>query len=284
MSGTPMSTLSDEQQALLAQLAASRDAVLVAAREGHVAGEAVWNLANEHADLAARLYPMPPAPAGHLRAAHAHSRSHLERLSQHDPARLVVADAEHSYTPRKILRRVLDHALDHLNQIEQWRRWQEHGTLPTPADGWATSAETFGEDVQALSAAELAAWLWRIDLTIEMVAQQAEDLSDAQLDWTPPDGGWTLRRMLHHLALAEMYYAVWLDEPLPDEPLARYEAASGRFMERLRAVFGMVSDGAIERERAVLFAPSDGAVTTGEEIARGVLAAEESALRTPSPC
>jgi DinB family protein len=274
---TPM--LSDNEHALLAQLAISRAAVIVAAHEGRVTGPVVRDLANEHASLAARLHPMPPAPAAHLRAAHALSRPHLERLAQHDPARLVLADEEHSYTPRKILRRVLDHALDHLNQIEQWRRWQEHSGAPVPTDGWATSAVTFGEDVQPLSAAELAAWLWRIDLTIELVARQAEDLTEAQLDWTPPDSGWTLRRMLRHLALAEMYYAVWLDEPLPDEPLERYAVASERFADRLRAVFGMASDDSTSgRAPAVLFAPSGGAVTTGEEIACGVLATERDIL------
>lgn len=280
MPGTTQTTmLSDNEQALLAQLAISRAAVIVAAHEGRVAGPVVRDLANEHASLAARLHPMPAAPATHLRAAHALSRPHLERLAQHDPARLVVADEEHSYTPRKILRRVLDHALDHLNQIEQWRRWQEHSGAPVPTDGWATSAETFGEDVQPLSAAELAAWLWRIDLTIELVARQAEDLTEAQLDWTPPDSGWTLRRMLRHLALAEMYYAVWLDEPLPNEPLERYAVASERFAERLRAVFGMASDDSTSgRAPEVLFAPSGGAVTTGEEIARGVLATERDIL------
>ena len=283
MSGTRISaaTLTDEQQALLAQLAASHAAILAAAREGRLSEAIVRDLANAQASLAARLHPMPLAPAAHLRAAHALSRAHLERLSRHDPARLVVADEEHSYTPRKVLRRVLDHALDHLNQIEQWRRWQQHGTTPIPADGWASSAETFGEDMQPLSAAELAAWLWRIDLTVEMVAQQAENLSDTQLDWTPPDGGWTLRRMLHHLALAEMYYAVWPDEPLPEEPLARYSAASERFAQRLHAAFGMVSDGDSERESLVLFAPEGAEVTTGEAIARGVLAAERSALQHP---
>ncbi len=280
MQGTAqMPVLSDDEEALLAQLAISRAGIIAAAREGRVVRSVVRDLANEHASLAARLHPMPLAPAAHLRATHALSRSHLARLSQHDPARLVVADEEHSYTPRKILRRVLDHALDHLNQIDQWRRWQEHGDAPLPTDGWATSAETFGEDVQPLSAAELAAWLWRIDLTVELVARQAEDLSDAQLDWTPPDGGWTLRRMLRHLALAELYYAAWLDEPLPDEPLERYAVASERFAERLRAVFSMVSVGSTsERASPVLFAPSGGTVTTREEIARGVLAAEQDML------
>lgn len=275
------STLTDEHQSLLTQLAASRDALLTAAHEGHVSEDALRDLANEHASLAARLHLMPTLPAAHVRAAHVRSRAYLERLPRHDPARLVVADAAHSYTPRKVLRRVLDHAIDHLNQIEQWRRWQERDIAPVATDGWASSAETFGEDVQPLSGEELAAWLWRIDLTVEMAAQQAENLSDAELDWTPPDGSWTLRHMLHHLAQAELYYAVWIDEPLPDEPLARYTAVSERVAERLRAVFGVASDSASEGERLVLFTESGDAVTTGEAIARGVLATERGTLAQP---
>jgi hypothetical protein len=55
--------------------------------------------------------------------------------------------------------------------------------------------------------------------------------------------------------------------------------ASERFAERLRAVFSMVSVGSTsERASPVLFAPSGGTVTTREEIARGVLAAEQDML------
>ena len=48
----------------------------------------------------------------------------------------------YTYTPRKVLRRVLDHSLDHLNQIEQWLRWRRDGLVPTPTDGWVPSTVT----------------------------------------------------------------------------------------------------------------------------------------------
>jgi len=48
---------------------------------------------------------------------------------------------------------VLDHSLDHLNQIEQWRRWRRHGVVPTPTDGWVGSTVTLPEDPVARYAA-----------------------------------------------------------------------------------------------------------------------------------
>src|SRR4029079_9517806 len=101
--------------------------------------------------------PGPGAPAPPGGAAPAGPRHPLARLTAHDPAREVVAvmtdelftrltDARpapltappgvgaYTYTPRKSLRRVLDHALDHLNQIDQWPTWQRHAVAPTPTD------------------------------------------------------------------------------------------------------------------------------------------------------
>ncbi len=50
----------------------------------------------------------------------------FDRLTDGQPAPLTAPAGvgRYTYTPRKILRRVLDHALDHLNQIDQWLAWQ----------------------------------------------------------------------------------------------------------------------------------------------------------------
>jgi hypothetical protein len=42
-------------------------------------------------------------------------------------------------------------------------------------------------------------------------------LTEAELDWRPPDEGWPLRRVLHHVARSEPLYSASLDEALPDE-------------------------------------------------------------------
>ena len=258
--------LTPEQADILSDLAATRTRVLAAAQEGTVDLAHVRRVADHAAALTPRLLPMPIEPSAHVRAAHAHARPYLERLGGHQPAHEVVADAAHRYTPRKVLRRVLDHALDHLSQIEQWLIWQEQEQVPTPRDGWATSGETLPEDLRPLTKAELHAWLWRIDLAVDLVAQRAEYLDANQLDWAPPDGGWTLRRMLHHLACAEVYYAIWLDEALPDETVARYHAASWRFERSLHRTFSLPS-----RAHVAHFSPDDGAVITVEQIGRLLL-------------
>ena len=66
------------------------------------------------------------------------------RLTDAGPAPLTAPPGagRYTYTPRKVLRRVLDHSLDHLNQIEQWLRWRRDGLVPTPTDGWVPSTVT----------------------------------------------------------------------------------------------------------------------------------------------
>jgi hypothetical protein len=74
---------------------------------------------------------MPVDPLQHLRVGFAKTRPYLERLRQHDPTRISRISERDGYvypmTSRKILRRVLDHTLDHLNQIDQWTEWQSEG-------------------------------------------------------------------------------------------------------------------------------------------------------------
>jgi hypothetical protein len=96
---------------------------------------------------------------------------------------------------------------------------------------------TLPDDVLPLAEADLEAWLWRIDQTTRLVVQRAAGLSETELDWLPPDGGWPLRRVLHHLARSERLYAASLDEALPgDSPSSRYIEACGRLTDAVRAV------------------------------------------------
>jgi len=176
------------------------------------------------------LAPAPRDPVRHLEAAHARARSHLVRLTAHDAAREIpsvmtnelytrLTDARpaplsasggvhrYTYTPRKALRRVLDHTLDHLNQIDQWLAWRNDGKVPTPTDGWVPSTVTLLGDLLPLSQPDLEAWLWRIDQSARLLVQRAAGLTEAELDWEPPDDGWPLRRVFHHVARSELLYA-----------------------------------------------------------------------------
>jgi DinB superfamily len=209
-----------------------------------------------------------------MSAAHTFARPYLERLAQHDSTRLVLI-GEYGYTPRKILRRILDHALDHLNQIQQWLEWQRDGTVPIPTDGWATSAMTLDEDVLPLSQADLDAWLWRIDLAVRMLGERAAELSIDELDWRPPDGGWSLRQMLHHAASAEEFYAVWMEEGLPEEPGERYAAANRRLIDAIQRVVR------IEGSEGMGVIDGENGERDAEEILEEVLHEEQRLIEVP---
>jgi hypothetical protein len=200
----------------------------------------------------------------------------FSRLTDARPAPLTAPAGvgRYTYTPRKALRRVLDHALDHLNQIDQWLAWQRRGIVPTPTDGWVPSTVTLPDDRLPLAPADLDAWLWRIDQAVRLVVQRASELSLVELDWLPPDGGWPLRRVLHHLARSERLYAAALDEALPDDnPSRRYREACRRLDDEVRAVAGRGD------EPSIVYAGLYGVLQTPEEVIGQVLAIEGELLR-----
>src|SRR5947208_215852 len=268
-------------------LEASRERLLAAARGGRLGKVALARTTAARMIAAWTLMPAPHNPVAHVEAAHAKARIHLARLTEHPPAVEVTsvmtadifaqltksrppaaAGRRYTYTPRKVLRRVLDHGLDHLNQIDQWLTWQRHGVAPTPTDGWASSLVTLPGDCLPLTADDLAAWLWRIDQVVLLLVHRAAGLSETELDWIPPDGGWPLRRVLHHVARSEILYSASLDEALPEEPLARYVEAGRRFGERLTAAYTAGAD------PSILYITLYGVVSTPAGVAREVLSAE----------
>src|SRR5215813_14156444 len=110
----------------------SRDRMLKAA----VHGPSV--LTHATAVRMAAAWTLAPAPHDPAREVTSVMTGELyTRLTDADPAPLSAAGVErYTYTPRKVLRRVLDHSLDHLNQIDQWLTWRRDGVVPTPTDGW----------------------------------------------------------------------------------------------------------------------------------------------------
>jgi len=252
-------------------LAASRDRVLAATGAGRYRAALLAHATAGRIVAAWTLDPAPRDPATHLEATHARCRRHLQRLVEKpagdeirspmtnqlytrltqptDPARHTRVDytvvESYTYTPRKPLRRVLDHTLDHLNQIEQWQRWRRDGVVPTPTDGWVPSTVTLPGDRLPLTASDLDAWLWRIDLAMSLLIQRAARLGEEELDWQPPDGGWALRRVLHHVARSEVLYAASFDEALPEDPAARYAEADARLGARLIAARARAADPSI---------------------------------------
>jgi hypothetical protein len=242
------------------------------------------------------LAPAPRDPVRHLEAAHARARSHLARLTVHDAAREVpsvmtnelftrLTDARpaplsasagvhrYTYTPRKALRRVLDHTLDHLNQIDQWLAWRNDGKVPMPTDGWVPSTVTLPGDVLPLSQPDLEAWLRRIEQSARLLVQRAAGLTEAELDWEPPDEGWPLRRVFHHVARSELLYAASLDEALPEgDARSRYEEACRRLDE---AVDVAVARG---EDTSIVYAGLYGVIRKAGEIVGDALAMEQELL------
>ena len=174
----------------------------------------------------------------------------------------------YTYTPRKPLRRVLDHTLDHLNQIDQWQSWRRDNVVPTPTDGWVPSTVTLPEDRLPLTATDLDAWLWRIDQAMRLLVQRAAALGEEELDWLPPDGGWPLRRVLHHVARSEVLYAASFDEALPEDPAARYAEADTRLGQRLGAARARAGD------PSIVFPDPYGTLFTPAEVVDEVIALE----------
>src|SRR3989442_1730997 len=134
-------------------LGASRDRLLAAARTGRHGAAVLAHAAAGRMVAAWTLDPASIDPVAHLEQTHARGRRHLRRLLDQpagaevrspmtsqlfdrltqpaDPTKRRPIDytsvESYTYTPRKPLRRVLDHALDHLNQIDQWQCWRRGG-------------------------------------------------------------------------------------------------------------------------------------------------------------
>jgi hypothetical protein len=168
---------------------------------------------------------------------------------------------------------VLDHALDHLNQIDQWLTWRRNGIVPTPTDGWVSSTETLPDDRLPLAERDLGAWLWRIDQAAQLLRQRASALTPDELDWAPPDGGWPLRRVLHHVARSELLYSTAIDEALPSaDPETRYLEACRRLGEAVRETSGRGQD------PSVVYAGLYGVLRTPDEVIGDVVTIEGELL------
>lgn len=279
----------------VAALGASSARVQTAVRAGRLDAAAVADATAIRMVAATTLTPVPLDPIEHLRAAHVTARALMADLARHDPAvevpstmtsslflrltrrptdppRLPAPIRYYTFTPRKVLRRVLDHALDHLNQIDQWLAWQRHDVVPVPTDGWASAVMTLDEDRLPLIAADLDAWLWRIDQATRLLLQRAVALDAPELDWQPPDGGWPLRRVLHHVARAEAGYAQSMEIRLPADAAARHAAATRHLTERLHDAIARGDDD------RVLYVNAYGAVYTPDRAIAEVLSVDDEIL------
>ena len=104
------------------------------------------------------------------------------------------------YTPHKAIRRVADHLVDHLAEMEA--RLAGQTTIP---DHWHASAITTPADLAPFTPQDLDEAHSRLRRLAQIWTVRLAALTPAQLDETPGDG-WTIRAIATHLA-ESTYYA-----------------------------------------------------------------------------
>jgi hypothetical protein len=107
---------------------------------------------------------------------------------------------ERSYTPHKAIRRVTDHLIDHLAELEA--RLAGERTIP---DRWHASASTTPGDLATFTDHDLDEAKSRLTRLARIWAARLNALTPDQLDHSPGEG-WTFRQLAFHLA-ESTYYA-----------------------------------------------------------------------------
>ena len=106
-----------------------------------------------------------------------------------------------AWTPHKALRRITDHLIDHLNQVE----CRAAGVESVP-DEWRGRATTLTSDWAPFSEDELNEASARLRRLGQTLALRLRDLR-TEWDTVPTGGAWTIRAIATHLAEASETYA-----------------------------------------------------------------------------
>ena len=111
----------------------------------------------------------------------------------------VEGEAPRSYTPHKAIRRVTDHMVDHLAELEA-----RVGGRPTEPDAWHGSSVTTAADLAPFTAEDLDEARSRLRRLAQIWDVRLRSLSDEQLDAAAGDA-WTLRQVAFHVADSAFY-------------------------------------------------------------------------------
>jgi hypothetical protein len=111
----------------------------------------------------------------------------------------VDGEAPRVYTPHKAIRRVTDHLLDHLAEVEA--RLAGRSTEP---DAWHASAITTAADLAPFTAEDLDEARSRLRRLALIWDARLRSLTEDQLDAEAGDA-WTLRQVAFHLAGSAFY-------------------------------------------------------------------------------
>lgn len=112
-----------------------------------------------------------------------------------------------AWTPHKALRRVGDHLIDHLAEIEC-----RLAGMPTIPDRWHGRKLTLDGDWARFTEADLDEATSRLGRLAVWYEARMSALDDNTLDHRPDPDTWTIREVVHHVANVR-YYADQLDEP-----------------------------------------------------------------------
>jgi hypothetical protein len=104
------------------------------------------------------------------------------------------------YTPHKAIRRVTDHLLDHLAELEARLAGEE-----TQPDHWHASAVTTEADLAPFTQEDLDEARSRLTRLARIWANRLDALTEDQLDRSPGEG-WSFRELPRHLN-ESTYYA-----------------------------------------------------------------------------
>ena len=111
----------------------------------------------------------------------------------------LTSDDDRTYTPHKAVRRIGDHIIDHLAQVEALL-----AGVPTQPDGWHASALTSAADLApftAEDAQEAEQRLRRLGRTFALRYAAVDPV-----EWDKDRGeNWTLRQIAEHLVESEWY-------------------------------------------------------------------------------
>ncbi len=118
-----------------------------------------------------------------------------------------------TYTPHKAVRRVTDHLLDHLAELDARLAGE-----PTELDHWHASNVTTPADLAPFTAADLDEARSRLTRLAVIWARRVAALPDAYLD-DSPGTGWSFRRIVRHVA-GSGYYADSVGDLRPAGPVA----------------------------------------------------------------
>ena len=119
---------------------------------------------------------------------------------------------DRTYTPHKAIRRVVDHLIDHLAQVET----RLAGEAPIP-DRWHGSSMTTAADMAPFGPDDLDEARSRLNRLAQIWALRLGSLPTGELDRAEGDA-WTVREIAFHVAESEYYAEAVGALPREEEP------------------------------------------------------------------